>query len=225
MKRLIAIWLLCAVPTVVQASSPSPAPVDPTPAAATSVEPGDVWISELLPNPAGTDSDNEWLEIVSRVEHPVDASGTKVNRPNGTSVVTVPAGTIVAPGQYLLLSADSLINSGDVLTLTSAAMVIDEVTYTEAPEGQSWIRLSEEDGDWTSTPTPGGPNAMAVGAAPEPSTAPKAVKATARASAKSAKTKTKAASLPKSGLPSGLPLLTLLIGTLVTYTVWKPWRR
>lgn len=130
--------------------------------------PREIWINEVMANPYGADTGNEWIELANVSDHPLNLAGLKVVRPSGTVVLTIPAGTLAAGGFVRLMTA-TLINTGDTLTLRGTND-LDHVVYDgSGPEGSSWSRLDETSGAWTATPTPGQPNLLAL---PTPTRAP-----------------------------------------------------
>ncbi len=224
--------------------TPSPSPVPP-PAAPQS---GEVWINELLPNPVGTDTGQEWLELSNASQRELDVSGLKVARANGSTVVTVPAGTTIAPGGFLWLSdlSGSLVNDGDTLTLKTVTTELDQVTYDDTgAEGESWARFSAETGEWTNRPTPGSANLAATaveppadpppanppaGTAASSGTGTTAKAATTKATTKKATTTKKPSTTAKAAASKGLPktgpgvlayVLPIVLGTLYAYRRWK----
>lgn len=223
-----------------QAATPSPGP-SPSPTPAAGALPGSVWLNELLPNPTGSDTNEEWLELHNPTDQAVDLSGLRVVRPTGVLVIAVPAAAILPPRGYLHLSelTGSLINTGDTLRLLRDDLEIDRITYDTAPEGWSWARLTESEGVWTPLLTPGAANAV-PGPTPEPTpepaqsvTAPAAAtsaSAAAKPAAKKAATKKAAPkkpaakasgkSLPKSGPGSMLYLIPLLAAAAYSYHRW-----
>ena len=80
-----------------------------------------VVINEFLPDPSGTDSDHEWVEIYNGAGVDVDISGWKLQ--GGASSYTnfgqIPEGTILLAGTYYLI--------GDELVETDLGMVPDAV--------------------------------------------------------------------------------------------------
>jgi len=166
-----------------------------------------------LPNPIGTDTGNEWVELANVSEHTVDAGGIVVTRITGSTIITVPSGTMIAARAVFALAATgSLVNSGDTLLLKSGSTELDRVIYDDlGGEGESWARLSAAEGVWTDVPSRGEPNPSEPPAAvPDPtdavpgSTAASAttkVTATKSSTAKSATKASAAKKLPAGGLP------------------------
>lgn len=234
--------LATSTPSPTPSISPSPSPTPsstPIPSPTATSGTPTVWINELLPNPAGSDTGAEWLELYNYGTIAIDISGATVVRESGTTVLTVPNNTTLDPGAYLMLpSVSSLINGGDTLQLKLHGAVLDEVAYDEAADGQSWIRLDETSGAWSITPTPGETNqATADTTRTDPSAVPAtpAVTATTTTKAQTAtkaktttakttkKATTKAKALPKTG--PGLTLYLLTFGALATLYGYRRWKR
>lgn len=115
--------------------------------------PGQVAITELMPNPtAVTDDDGEWIELTNVGTEPVDLEGCVlydgasdedvVN--TGAPVVVAPGGTVVLakvadptingglPGvAYAFGTSYSLVNTGDEVRLECAGAVVDVVVYLD----------------------------------------------------------------------------------------------
>lgn len=102
-----------------------------------------IILSELLPDPAGTD-DREWIEIQNAGDMPVDVTGWKLKR--GTASYIFPSRTdamfLVAPKEFRIFykfeSKLSLPNDGGLVELYDASgALIDSMTYNGSPEGVS----------------------------------------------------------------------------------------
>ncbi|MCX4243451.1 lamin tail domain-containing protein [Paraliomyxa miuraensis] len=115
--------------------------------------PGQVVITELMPNPvAVTDDDGEWIELVNVGTDPVDLEGCVlyddasdedvVN--SGVPVVVPPGGVVVfakvadaalnggvAGVAYAFGTSFTLANTGDEVRLECGGAVIDEVAYID----------------------------------------------------------------------------------------------
>jgi hypothetical protein len=203
---------LAASPVAVAAAS-SVAAAASTPAAVATPaapQPGELRINEFLPNPVGTDSGNEWIELANVSDHDLDAGGVTVTRTSGTTLATLAAGTTIGAGEVYLIdhASGSIVNGGDTLTLTSGSTELDRVTYDDGgQEGWSWARMSSTEGVWTSDPTPGEPNPAEAPADPGDgsdssgdSSDGSSASTSAATSSSSAKAKKSSASkLPKSG--------------------------
>ena len=124
----------------------------------------DIQISELLPNPVGSDS-AEWLELFNDSDQPVDLLGWELDDDEGGSKPFLIADkTVILPQSYMVFSRKktglSLGNSADKVVLRDpAGKVIDEVKYSSSREGQSYALVS---GEWQSNGnlTPGAMNSL-----------------------------------------------------------------
>jgi lamin tail-like protein len=166
MKRLLIILVMMlavlgARPVMAATPSPTPTPSSTSSPASPFPMPGELRINEIMANPVGTDTGNEWIELANVTEHDLLLVGVTISRLSGTLLATVPTGTIVPAGDMLLLQplSGSVVNTGDTLVLKLNAQELDRVTYDgNGEEGWSWARLSATEGDWNSLPTPGEPN-------------------------------------------------------------------
>lgn len=185
MRYILASFLITLGATPALAASPTPLA---SPAAVPKPAAGEVRINEFLPNPAGTDTGNEWVELANVSDHAVDAGGLVVARLSGSTIITVPSGTTIAAGAVFAMTATgSLINSGDTLILKSGSTELDRVTYDDlGGEGESWARQSATEGAWTDTPSKGEVNPVPN---PEAAPDPEAVIASTTGAARSATTK------------------------------------
>jgi len=146
---------------------PSPAPVtqvseQPTTAPAATVCDG-VELSEILPNPASTDTDHEFIEIHNPTDGAVLLSGCALQV--GTKTYQLPAGSI-APGAYLAFydseTSLTLPNAagGQVTLITSGTEQV--VQYpADMKDNQSLALVA---GSWqaTASPTPSAANQLAA---------------------------------------------------------------
>lgn len=88
----------------------------PTPVADLSVAPADAALSSVVVNevfPHGTDdvTDPDWAELKNISAAAVDLSGYKVRDEN--TPVALPAGTVLRPGEYLVLYCDDNPDGGN----------------------------------------------------------------------------------------------------------------
>ncbi len=133
-------------------------------------DPG-VVVNELLPDPAGSDTNMEWVELYNRGTAAADLSGWALEFGTasfGTSVL-LPEGTTLAPGDFLLVGesgvagADVVVDlnlgnagsSGDGLRLVDCAGVtVDTVVY--GPDNSD--NFVDDSGSIATSvaPTPGG---------------------------------------------------------------------
>lgn len=163
--------------SIVIASPPEPSSPDPAPPQTPSSDSQNmapvqthVRVSELLPNPTGSDTIAEYVELENVGDEEVDLAGWTVS--DGVSSYTITAGdvgsTLIAARGFFVLSRSvsgiALNNSGsETVTLASPeGRIIDTVTYT-APiaENASYSRFAEQ-WQWTTVLTPGQVNAAAT---------------------------------------------------------------
>ena len=104
-----------------------------------------LFITELLPNPEGSDTE-EWIEIGNVGATPVPIAGLLLSTGTGTSVkkYVIPAGEILEPRTYRSFRAHqsklTLPNDGGMVSLFSGETKIDAMTYPAIPEGLSYGR-------------------------------------------------------------------------------------
>ncbi len=123
---------------------PSPAAANPPPPSGGGTEadcstPTDIRLNELLSNPEGSDSGQEWVELVNVGTTARDLSGWVVRgatKATGGTSVSLPEATVLEAGAFLLVGAGgtgsmSLGNGtgGDGAYLECNGVVIDAVVY------------------------------------------------------------------------------------------------
>ena len=125
-----------------------------------------IIISELLPNPTGADTGNEFIELYNGDSEPVALDNYRLAI--GDKVYVLPAGVVIAPGAYWTLSDTDL---GGVLAnttgqplylLTIRGVEVAQVPgYKNAGDDMAWALI---DGQWqfTYAPTPGRMNVALV---------------------------------------------------------------
>ncbi len=143
------------------------------------------YITEVLPNPKGTDTGNEFVELYNPNDLPVALDsyrlhiGTKLD-----AVAAFPAGVVLAPQTYLAFTNGdvkfTLNNTAGAVQLFEGSQAVGDVVRYSAPkEAQSWAYFEEIGWQYTNSVTPSSPNlpmvidelALATAAAP---TTPKA---------------------------------------------------
>lgn len=156
-----------------------------------------VFITELMPNPTGSDTDGEWIELYNGGAT-IDLGGYILQDKIGSQKkYIIPVGTKIESGRYIIFDSKttgiSLNNDGDVAELLSpSGDLLDDsgASYGGAKEGYSYAY----DGNlwvWTKTPTPGAQNLITTdedaAAAKKSVTNKKTSKARKTAAAKKAK--------------------------------------
>lgn len=132
------------------------------------VRTGKVILSELLPDPTGNDSTDEWIEIYNADTKSVTITDWKLSDQSKT--YTLPDLTLAA-GQFQVFSVTasgiSLNNSGETITLQNAnSETLSTVTYGKATSGQSYAQINDN-WQWTTTLTPGTANIITTTTASE----------------------------------------------------------
>lgn len=131
-----------------------------------------VHINEFLPNPIGSDSELEFIELYNDSVSSVDISGWVIDT-GGNAQFTIDSGTIFMPNSFLtFFSADkniSMTNSGDSIQLRRPdAVAQDTISYTTSTEGYSYIRTQSGLYEENSSPTPNAANTVPVTPTPTP---------------------------------------------------------
>jgi hypothetical protein len=128
-------------------------------------------ITELLPNAAGSDEGNEFIELYNPGDQPVDLSGYTLHvGPQLERSYALPQAEIGAGEYYVLSNSDipfTLLNTSSRAQLTSANQIVSEVPIYQNPkEGWSWALIV---GEWVYTdwPTPGTTSQASKVAPPE----------------------------------------------------------
>ncbi|PIY95895.1 MAG: hypothetical protein COY66_05560, partial [Candidatus Kerfeldbacteria bacterium CG_4_10_14_0_8_um_filter_42_10] len=124
----------------------------------------DIIINELLPNPEGTDSDGEFIELKNIGSQAEDLADWIISDSSETNYVINPAdldSTLVQAGGFLVIdrsvSGITLNNSGgdQVELYQPDEVLLAEAAYSGAvPEGESYARTLEGEFNWTTTSTP-----------------------------------------------------------------------
>ncbi len=130
-------------------------------------DPSMIVINEYLPDPFSLYTE-EWIELYNPVSEEVDVSGCKIDDiiGGGTSLYTLPGGTIIPANGYLVLYQSTtgiyLNNDGDDVNFidTDGSTIIDTHTYSSSSDDISIGRETDGASTWTTfnTPTPGAAN-------------------------------------------------------------------
>lgn len=120
-------------------------------------------VTEIMPNPEGSDADEEWVEIFNPENRPVNLSNWILDDEEGGSKPYIfPSAAVIGPKEYLVLSREetkiSLNNSKDSVRLFDFLRnLIFEVSYAKAESDKSYIKTANGF-EWTSDVTPGRQN-------------------------------------------------------------------
>ncbi|MEI7498284.1 MAG: lamin tail domain-containing protein [Candidatus Falkowbacteria bacterium] len=131
----------------------------------------DIWqmeISEILPNPIGSDLAGEFIELHNRSSVAIDLTNWKISVGTKQYVFEISTSTnwSLAGNGYLLLDRKRtklvLPNDQGAVSLWSPNQnqPIDSVRYETAPSGLSFAKNSSGEWQWSETPTPGSSNAI-----------------------------------------------------------------
>lgn len=127
----------------------------------------DIILTEFLPNPAGSDTDDkgEFVEIHNKGAATVDLSSWQLDdEEGGSSPHAIVDNTAIKSGEYLAFYRGdtklSINNGGDsVRILHPDGKVTDSATYEgKAEDGQAYARDEQGEWVWTTSPTPGEAN-------------------------------------------------------------------
>lgn len=127
-----------------------------------------VELSEILPNPSGSETDSEWIELFNNSPDTVSVDRWQIgdNTTRRFTLTTEKQNVQISPYGYLLISRAvsgvSLNNTGEQVTLYAPdGSVVDKVIYDKAVEDYSFIKINGA-WQWTSSLTPGNLNILTV---------------------------------------------------------------
>lgn len=130
-------------------------------------------INEFMPDPAGSDTTSEFIELFNSGAETVDVAGWKLDDAEGGSApYIIPVGMTIRGGAHLSFSRNetkvALNNEGDMVRLLAPdGNVKATASFGAVKEGQSFNRV---DGDYKAsiTPTPGQANVLTMAGEDEP---------------------------------------------------------
>ncbi|HHX58372.1 MAG TPA: lamin tail domain-containing protein [Candidatus Moranbacteria bacterium] len=116
----------------------------------------DIIINELLPNPVGSDTGSEWIELYNSTDQEIYFDGWTMRDTSKVRHVFPSDFSVPAKEYRYFLPKFSLNNSGEekVTLFDPTGKIIDEVNYSDAPEGESWARNKDGEFNWTKILTP-----------------------------------------------------------------------
>ena len=120
-----------------------------------------IIITEILPNPYGSDGDEEWIEIYNDGPGEVSLDGWTIDDGEGGSKpYAFQENILVGSNQYYLINREDskigLNNNGDSARLfDSLDELVAEVQYERSFEGESYSRGENGEWFWTEVLTPG----------------------------------------------------------------------
>lgn len=119
-----------------------------------------IEISELLPNPTGSDT-TEFIELYNPTDEAIDLTDMKLDDEEGGSrAYTIPDGTTIEPQTYLVFGRQetkiAFNNTSDsARILYPDGTVLRDIRYDDVLEGHSYVRNENDEWTWTSSITPG----------------------------------------------------------------------
>lgn len=126
-----------------------------------------VKLSEILVNPQGSDTGQEWIELANLSNATVRLEGWAVatsNDDQSTRSKQLLGDIMIGPGQWLVIDGlkISLRNSNERIALIAPDETIIDQTLLAgaAPEGESWARF-DSGWQWTTQLSPGAANILA----------------------------------------------------------------
>ena len=116
-----------------------------------------ILISEILPNPEGSD-DSEWVEVYNPLDREIVLDNWIIDDAEGGSNPYRITNTTIAGHEYFLFTREmtslALNNDTDSVRIFNAKnTLVGEVVYSDVVEGMTYA-LSQDTYSWTLTPTP-----------------------------------------------------------------------
>ncbi len=126
---------------------------------------GSIRINELFPNPAGPDTEKEFIELANTTSSTIDLSFWKLE--DTVTTFTFGEHQKIPAYDFLVLKRGAtfiaLNNNGEetIRLLSPDGTLVDAITYEDpVEEGASFSRVNTTDWKWSKTPTPGKKNVM-----------------------------------------------------------------
>jgi PKD repeat protein len=127
-----------------------------------------IVINEIMPNPEGSDSEGEFIELFNSGTNDINIiSWTVDDSEGGSKPYAFKIDTWLRGGEYFLLERNesglALNNTADAARLYNDLQeIIDEIEYEKVVEGESYARGQNGKWFWTSVITPGEENVISV---------------------------------------------------------------
>lgn len=140
----------------------------------TTISTPSLWpaFSEALPNPEGTDSTEEWIELYNPHTETLTLTGLQLDDAEDGSSPYALSGTLAADSTLLIGIEDSHLNLNNtedhVRLLGASGEVLWDYPYSNPAEGSSLIAYNTST-TWTTEPTPGEDNVFIEAIEPETS--------------------------------------------------------
>lgn len=120
-----------------------------------------IIISEFMPNPADSDTENEWIELYNKSEQIANLTNWRIDdQEKGSKPFIFPENSLIAPHQYLVLRRAitklSLNNNEDSVRLIYPnGDIASQVTYSNNKKENYSVAFDGKDYFWTAISTPG----------------------------------------------------------------------
>lgn len=120
-----------------------------------------IHVSEIFPDPEGSDTEEEFIELYNAGEHEVDISGWYIDDAEGGSrAFRISDGMVIAPKQYIVFDRNqtgiALNNTSDSARLLFPdKTLVEEIIMPEVFEGVTFIKQESGEWMWSSSGTPG----------------------------------------------------------------------
>jgi LPXTG-motif cell wall-anchored protein len=99
-------------------------------------------------------SPDDWIELVNPTTSALDVSGVVVKDDDDTHAYTIPAGTTIAAGGFLVIERDALgfgLGGGDRVRVFDGDLLIDETSWGEGHAATTWGRCPDTTGAFAVT--------------------------------------------------------------------------
>ena len=99
-------------------------------------------------------SPDDWVELVNPTDAALDVSGIVVKDDDDTHAYSIPAGTRIGAGEYLVIEREQLgfgLGGGDAVRLFDGELLVDETTWGEGHAAATWGRCPDTTGAFAAT--------------------------------------------------------------------------
>ncbi|WP_417507278.1 lamin tail domain-containing protein [Microbacterium sp.] len=99
-------------------------------------------------------SPDDWVELVNPTDAALDVSGIVVKDDDDTHAYSIPAGTTIGAGEYLVIEREQLgfgLGGGDAVRLFDGELLVDETSWGEGHAAITWGRCPDTTGAFAAT--------------------------------------------------------------------------
>lgn len=129
----------------------------------------EIIINEFLPNPIGSDTEGEFIELKNVGDEEVSLAGWRIDdEEGGSGAYVMPEGTVIEGGELVVFwrseTGLALNNEGDQVRLFSPDGEVKSSQQYDESVAEGVARARDEEGtwQWSTTPTPGQPNVITL---------------------------------------------------------------